>query len=118
MEACVPRVCPLFPAEEGSKGRDMSAKGAQAKEGCNKGMREESSPFVGPSRRLGSRPGECSVLEAAYIIIIRGDKGIVWVWPGVATEGSSCCRQASPGGPAGCGQGKGSVLSFIGSCFS
>ena len=32
MEACVPRVCPLFPAEEGSKGHDMSAKGAQAKE--------------------------------------------------------------------------------------
>ena len=55
-------------------------------------MREESSPFVGPSRRFGSRPGECSVLEAAYIIIIRGDKGIVWVWPGVATEG---CRVAA-----------------------
>ena len=55
-------------------------------------MREESSPFVGPSRRLGSRPGECSVLEAAYIIIIRGDKGKVWVWPGVATEG---CRVAA-----------------------
>ena len=30
---------------------------------------------MGPSRQLGSRPGECSVLEAAYIIIIRGDKG-------------------------------------------
>ena len=55
-------------------------------------MKDQSSPFVVPSRQLGGRPGECSVLEAAYIIIIRGDKGKVWVWPGVATEG---CRVAA-----------------------
>ena len=60
------------------------------------------------SRPRGRRPGECSVLEAAYIIIIRGDKGrghlgLAWGSNG----GVELLPSGQPGGSCGLRPGKG-----------
>ena len=124
----------LHPAEEGSKGRGSQLWSSFTSIGVGRGQDDEASLwrfFDEQLRRRGIGEGGLTGCRRSLVLVVviresaaysrqrtssssgetRG--GVIWVWPGVATEGSSCCRQASPGGPAGCGQGKGSVLSFI-----